>query len=459
MFQASGNNGAYRGTPDSPSDDPNVTVVGGTVLTTRGARGAWETETVWPGSGGGSSTNFLIPSWQEGLASSANQGSTTYRNIPDVAAIASSSIWVVAFGGEQGPIGGTSAAAPLWAGFAALANQQASALGAPPIGFINPTLYSIGRSASYASAFHDVVTGNNTNASSPTNFFATPGYDLCTGWGTPNGSNLINALVSPPDALQIFPAGNLNLSGGAGGPFNPSAQSVLLTNIGTVQLSWSVGITNDWISVEPNSGTVSSGESAATLNVTLNSNANRLPPGPDYAAMIWFTNLTDGFVQSRQLLLNVLATSSVPLIISQPLSQTALPGVSASFSVFAVGDAPLSYQWRKNSTNLTDGPDIVGATNPTLTISNVSSAASGTYSVVVSNALNSVLSTDAVLTVVSVTGPGVTFSNLYSFTGAADGSNPNGLILDTNGYFYGTTQIGGANSSGTIFRMTPQRRS
>jgi uncharacterized repeat protein (TIGR03803 family) len=454
MFQASGNSGAYSGVPNPPSDDPNVTVVGGTVLTTSGPGGPWSAETTWPDSGGGSSTNFPLPTWQQGLSTPANQGSMAFRNIPDVAAVASVSIWLIAFNGEQGPIGGTSASTPLWAGFAALANQEAAGLGKPPIGFINPNLYAIGRSAIYTSDFHDITTGNNTNAASPANFFAVPGYDLCTGWGTPKGWLLINRLVAPPNALQVFPFTNLMTAGGMGGPFNPSAQSMVLTNIGATPVNWVAANTTPWLNIAPATGTVSPGGPASVVTLSLNSAAASLPPG-SYAAAIRFTNQNDGFPQSRQLILDVAVTSSAPVIVSQPLSQTALPGASAVFTVTAAGNPPLSYQWQEDSANLSDTGNISGSTGATLTISNISSAAAGTYSVIVSNALNRVTSAGAVLTVASVTASGVTVSNLYSFTGTADGGNPNGLMQETNGNFYGTTQNGGVNSSGTVFQMSP----
>lgn len=454
MFQSSGNNGAYAGAPESPSDDPNLTVVGGTLLTTSGAGGPWLAESAWSGSGGGSSTSFPLPPWQQGLSAPANQGSPLFRNVPDVAAVAGVSIWLIALDGEQGPIGGTSAAAPLWAGFAAMANQQAATLGKPPIGFINPTLYEIGRSAFYPSAFHDVVTGNNTNAASPTNFFATPGYDLCSGWGTPGGSNLINALVTPPDPLQIFPATNLIAL--AEGGLLGWVQDLFLVDIGSNKVDWSAGTSAVWLDVEASSGTVfPSSPAALAVLLSTNNAVTNLSPGT-YTATIWFTNLNDGIVQSRQLTLNIPITSSVPVIVSQPLSQTALPGASAVFSVKAAGDSPLSYQWLKNPNKLADGMNITGSTNATLILSDVYSAAAGTYSVIVSNALGFVTSIGAVLTVASVVSSGVTISNLYSFSGAADGANPNGLMQDTNGNFYGTTQSGGAYSSGTVFRMTPQ---
>jgi subtilase family serine protease len=139
-----------------------------------------------------------------GVSMARNQGSTVFRNIPDVAMVADY-IEVVLTDvftngnpdnpGDVTSIGGTSAAAPLWAGFTALVNEQAASQGKPSVGFLNPALYSIGQGPLYTSCFHDITVGNSTNANNLTNYFAAPGYDLCTGWGTPNGANLINALV------------------------------------------------------------------------------------------------------------------------------------------------------------------------------------------------------------------------------------------------------------------------
>jgi uncharacterized repeat protein (TIGR03803 family) len=147
-------------------------------------------------------------------------------------------------------------------------------------------------------------------------------------------------------------------------------------------------------------------------------------------------------------------TSSMPVIITQPASQTVPQGAPAIFSVAAAGNTPLSYQWRFNTTNLTDGGNVSGSTSNTLTLANLLPANAGTYSVIVSNGLGSTPSAGAILTVDTSTAPGVTFSTLYSFTGGLDGSNPNGLMLETNGNFYGTTQRGGLSSAGTIFQMT-----
>jgi uncharacterized repeat protein (TIGR01451 family) len=202
-FTASGDDGAYAPGIGRPTDDPYVTSVGGTTLSTTGPGGVWTAETTWnwassgraaQGTGGGISLTNPIPSWQQGISMTANKGSTTRRNSPDVAMTADA-IWIIYDNGTSGSVGGTSASAPLWAGFTALINEQAAGLAKPPIGFINPAIYALGKSAGYSTNFHDITTGNNTNTSSPTLFYATAGYDLCTGWGSPVGLNLINSLV------------------------------------------------------------------------------------------------------------------------------------------------------------------------------------------------------------------------------------------------------------------------
>jgi uncharacterized repeat protein (TIGR01451 family) len=205
FFNATGDSDAFVGAIEFPSDSTNITQVGGTTLTT-GTGATYTSETVWNwglqgssyvGSSGGISTYYLIPDYQLGINMSANQGSTTMRNVPDVA-LTADNIYVVYNNGSTGTFGGTSCAAPLWAGFTALVNQQAGAAGRPAVGFLNPAFYTIGRGTNYSSDFRDITTGDNFSSSSPTRFAAVTGYDLCTGWGTPNGTNLINTLVGPP---------------------------------------------------------------------------------------------------------------------------------------------------------------------------------------------------------------------------------------------------------------------
>jgi len=206
FFCASGDSGAFDSANPcwAPGDDPGLTCVGGTSLTTNGRSGPWQSETAWVGSSGGISTNFAIPSYQQGLNMGSNHGSSSMRNMPDVSAQADTDIYFVFNNGQTGGVGGTSAASPLWAGFCALINQQAVANGHATIGNFNQAIYALGKGASYTSCLHDITTGNNFNGSSPNNFSAVGGYDLVTGWGSPNGQATIDALAG---ANKTGPAG------------------------------------------------------------------------------------------------------------------------------------------------------------------------------------------------------------------------------------------------------------
>jgi subtilase family serine protease len=175
-----------------PADDPYVTAVGGTDLTTNGPGGAWQSETGWSRSAGGPSKNGIaIPSYQKlkGVINALNHGSKTLRNYPDVASESNVRQYVCANGICRKQGGGTSYAAPLWAGLTAMMNQQALANGRSTVGFLNPALYDIGTGTSYDSDFHDITNGSNGKYSAVT------GYDLVTGWGSPKGPDLINALT------------------------------------------------------------------------------------------------------------------------------------------------------------------------------------------------------------------------------------------------------------------------
>jgi subtilase family serine protease len=193
VFVATGDNGS-RTPADSvwPADDPYVTAVGGTDLTTNGAGGPWESETGWRYSAGmPSKNNIPIPGYQElpGVINATNLGSTTLRNIPDVAAEANTNQYSCWDGSCSGGNGGTSYAAPQWAGFTAMVNQQAVANGGATVGFLNPTIYRISLASIYDSNFHDVSSGSNGMYSAVTD------YDLVTGWGSFIGPNLIDTLT------------------------------------------------------------------------------------------------------------------------------------------------------------------------------------------------------------------------------------------------------------------------
>ena len=94
-----------------------------------------------------------------------------------------------------------------------------------------------------------------------------PGYDLCTGWGTPNGQQLINALATP-DPLQIMPGTGFTAIGAVGGPFHPASQVYSLTNVGTSALSWTLVNTASWLDASPSDGTLAPGGPAGTVTVS-----------------------------------------------------------------------------------------------------------------------------------------------------------------------------------------------
>ncbi len=185
VIAASGDHGSTDGMTgnqnhvDFPASCPHVLAVGGTRLVS--ANNLITSETVWNdgpaggASGGGYSNIFQRPDWQASVVTKPNRG------VPDTAGDADPDTgYTILVDGERLSIGGTSAVAPLWAGLIARCNQQLNTR----LGFLNPTLYSINQS----SGFHDITQGNNGSLS------ATPGWDPCTGLGTPNGTRLLQAL-------------------------------------------------------------------------------------------------------------------------------------------------------------------------------------------------------------------------------------------------------------------------
>jgi subtilase family serine protease len=192
--------------PSLPASDPFVLAVGGTSLTASHQTGAYVSETAWSlpissrgvstlASGGGFSQSFRRPGYQDGVP-----GIGGTRGVPDVAADASghnAMALVVSEGDGRDQIqasGGTSAAAPFWAGLIAVADQYAG----HDLGFVNPALYCIGRSAVYRLAFHDITTGNSTVMVAPnaiSGYQAGPGWDPVTGWGTPSAPELVPLLA------------------------------------------------------------------------------------------------------------------------------------------------------------------------------------------------------------------------------------------------------------------------
>jgi hypothetical protein len=304
FFNAAGDSDAFTGPIPFPSESANITQVGGTTLTTD-TNGNYVSETVWnwgveygptedgKGSCGGISRAVPIPAWQLGVSMAANGGSTVMRNLPDVA-LTADNVYIEYGDGTNWLVGGTSCAAPLWAGFTALVNEQAAGLGQPPAGFLNPAIYGLGLGTNYETTFNDITNGNNTSASSPTNFQAVPGYDLCTGWGTPAGTNLINVLTMPDDLLILTQA-FYSASVLTGGPFTPTSWTLTLTNTGATSLDWALGNAPAWLSVSAGGGTLAA--NGATNIVLQLAGAEELPPGQP-AAILMVTNLDLSRVQA-----------------------------------------------------------------------------------------------------------------------------------------------------------------
>jgi kumamolisin len=267
-FQAAGDGGAWSSSEPYifPADDPYVTSVGGTDLETTGPGGAWSSETAWVDGGGGVSPDkFAIPFWQTTAASGCSDCSKSYRNGPDVSANANFTFYVCA---DQTTCtanlyGGTSFAAPMWAGYLALVNQKAVADLKPTLGFINPALYDIGLSSSYDADFHDITSGSNGDP-------ATIGYDLATGWGSPNGSGLVNALIkilnTPGFELAASPA---SLSLVQGGSATSTITSIVTDGFdSTITLSATGQPAGVTVTFSPNSIT---GAGTSTMTVTVGS--------------------------------------------------------------------------------------------------------------------------------------------------------------------------------------------
>jgi len=194
---AAGDDGSSDGVKDGnnhvdfPASSPHVLACGGSNL--QGANGTIASETVWNdgaqggATGGGFSVQFPEPAWQ--VAAGVKPPASGGRGVPDVSGDADpESGYEVLVDGKSMVIGGTSAVAPLWSGLIALLNEK---LG-KPLGFFQPTLYGLSASKQ---ALHDITQGSNGS------FSAGPGWDACTGLGSPSGASLLAALGGAPQSL------------------------------------------------------------------------------------------------------------------------------------------------------------------------------------------------------------------------------------------------------------------
>lgn len=453
LFVASGDGGAYYGNPPDcadfnnlngcvfyPADDPLITAAGGTDLTTNGGGGAWLGETGWIGSGGGFSTNGLaIPSYQAPVINGSNQGSTTLRNIPDVAAEANIDNIFCANGGCFAAVGGTSLSAPRWAGFLALANEQSNG---PAIGFLNPTIYSIGQGGSYGLDLHDITSGNNFNSGSPSLFSDVTGYDLVTGWGSPNGQGLLDAIApaftGPNFALSSSPS-TLDLTQG-----NTGTDTITVTPsngfTGTVNLTVAVlgnpaGVT----------ASLSSSSVAAGGNATLSVSTTNLTPGGNFSIVV--TGTSGGLTHTAYITLALpgfTLTNSGDAFVNQAGSTTSTITVNdvngfTGTVKFSASGLPMGVSAAFSSAH--------SPTSSTVTFTASNAAATGFASVTITGTSGKITQTTTVTLAVSAA-----LGNLGSGlpVNLASAFNVQGLSTDGSTYSNGGLDGGGATYSANL---------
>jgi kumamolisin len=381
FFVASGDSATWKtGNYPWPAEDGNVVTVGGTDLTTSSAGGPWASETAWVDSGGGISPHHIaIPSYQQlaGVINSSNHGSTTYRNGPDVSANANFTFYTC--GDQQAcqanNYGGTSFAAPMWAAFIALVNQQRVANGQSTLGFLNPTIYSQNITSSYATNFHDITSG------SAGSYSTTTGFDLVTGWGSPKPA-LIAALSGAPVAgftLSASPASVTILQGNSGSSTITSAVSGGFNS--AVALTASGQPTGVTVGFSPTSIT---GTGSSTMSITV---ASTTTPG---TYPITVKGTSGSTVQTTTVTLTVTSTSAGFSISASPTSVTVTRGsaghVTVSTAVSGGFNSAISLSGSGQGSRVTLGfspTSITGAGSSTLTITVNRRATTGTRTITV----------------------------------------------------------------------------
>src|ERR1700677_1747364 len=384
FFAASGDSSTWSSKNEAwPADDANVVSVGGTDLTTASAAGPWKSETAWTDSGGGISPDKIaIPSWQQlsGVITSSNKGSTTYRNGPDVAANANFTFYVCA---DQeactaNEYGGTSFATPMWAGYLGLANQQAAANG-ETIGYINPIIYPAALGSSYSTLFHDITSGSCVTYSGIT------GYDLCTGWGSPNTTGLINLLAgsaTPSFTLSASPS-SLSVTQGSSGSSTISVKDVNGFS-GSVTLAASglpSGVTASF-GTNPTTG-------SSVLTLTASSTATT------GTATVTITGTSGSLTASTTIALTITATGTPNFsIAASPASLTITQGASGTSTITITSTGGFNSATTLSASGLPSGVTAAFSTNPvtppangsvtsTLTLTASASATVGTATVTI----------------------------------------------------------------------------
>ena len=381
FFAASGDSSAWSSSNEAwPADDANIVSVGGTDLTTTKAAGPWASETAWADSGGGVSPDSIaIPSWQTPV-DGCSGCSKTLRNGPDVSANANFTFYVCA---DQttctaNEYGGTSFAAPMWAGYLALANQQAASNG-ESIGFINPIIYPAAEGSGYGTDFHDITSGSCGKYSAAT------GFDLCTGWGSPNTTGLINLLAgsaTPSFTLSDSPS-SLTITQGSNGTSTITVHDVNGFS-GSVTLAASglpSGVTAAF-GTNPTTGT-----SVLTLTASATATTG--------TSTVTITGTSGSLTATTTLALTVNSTATPAFSVSaSPTSVTVTQGTSGTSTITVTSTGGFSSATTLSASGLPSGVTAAFSTNPvtppangsatsTLTLTASASATVGTATVTI----------------------------------------------------------------------------
>ena len=385
-----------------PADDAYVVSVGGTDLVTASAGGPWSSETAWVDSGGGITPDKIaIPSWQllSGVINASNKGSVTYRNGPDVSANANFTYYTCA---DQtaclaNSYGGTSFAAPAWAGYLALVNQQLAADSDSPIGFINPIIYAQNVTSQYSTDFHDITSGTSGSYS------ATTGYDLVTGWGSPNGTGLINALVAtanvPSFSLSASPTTVSVVQGNSGSStITSTALHGFSSAVGLTATGQPSGVT---VSFSPSSITTGAGTSTVSIAVAATVAAGTYT--------ITVTGTSGGITKTATVSLTVTAPPGFTLSAS-PTSVSVTQGKSGTSTITTSVTGGFSSAVALSATGQPAGVTVsfspASITSPasgrsTMTIAVASTVAKGNYTITVTGTSGSITKTATVTLTVS----------------------------------------------------------
>jgi subtilase family serine protease len=451
FFAASGDSSTWSSRNEAwPADDANIVSVGGTDLTTASAAGPWKSETAWTDSGGGISPDSIpIPSWQQlsGVINSSNKGSTTLRNGPDVSANANFTFYVCA---DQttctaNDYGGTSFATPMWAGYLALVNQQLAENGQSTIGFINPTIYAQNITSAYDTDFHDITSGTSGSYSAVT------GYDLVTGWGSPNGTGLINALAptstSPAFTLSASPTSVSVVQGSSGTSTITTAVSGGFDS--AVALSASGEPTGVTVSFSPTSiAAPGSGTSTMTMAVASTTAAGTYT--------ITVTGSGDSITHTATVSLTVTTAATPAFTLSaSPTSVSVTEGSSGTSTITTAvsggfdSAVALTASGQPTGVTVSFSPTSIaapGSGTSTMTMAVASTVAAGTYSITVTGTGGGITHTATVSLTVTATATG-------NFTISV---SPTSGYLDQgqSGYAVVTVRVSGGFSSAVALSAT-----